>query len=299
MPASSEEPAPIAGQGFELVFYDDFEGTSLDTSVWVPHPSRGTSFPPEQVSVADSVMTVTADQAANPDYVEVWSLGPIRAAATYPRFPDAKAWKEGYFEVRAKVTDDPWTKLALWFLNVEDKNVYGTGVNRSTLNAEWDMVENGVHVWEGTTGYADVNHVSVVHRNTTSATGIPDQQRMYDTDHASGLNDWHTWGGLWTGSDVSTFIDGVYQGTQTTYDTFDQPMAFVVSAAHTNSIPVGPPPEPDFIVTEIDFFRVWQRPSNAPRSALSLPARPAPGSRPLTIRRSTSPATSTCASTSR
>lgn len=274
MPAPPGEPSPIAGEGYELVFVDDFEGTSLNGDIWRPPPAHGVDFPAGAISVANSILTVTADlNSPIRDYVEVWSLGPRRPDyPNYPNYPNALAWQEGYFEVRCRVTNDPWTKLALWFFSLEDKNAWATP-NRdcSRLSAEWDMIENGIRASVATDGYADVNHVMNAHRNTVDRCDVPDSTRRYVVTGLTGLTDWHTWGGKWTGSQVSTYLDGTLMGTAATYDTFAQAMPFIMSAAPIPSTPFGSPPRPDFIVLDVDYFQVWQQPTNARRSTLQLP----------------------------
>jgi len=274
MPAPPGEPAPIAGQGYELVFEDDFEGTSLNTDVWVPPPAHGTSFAEGKISVADSILTVTADQS-DPirDYVELWSLGPQSPIGNgYPRYPNAKVWQEGYFEVRCRVTDDPWTKLALWMFSLEDKNSYGVTRPFNALNAEWDMVENGIRNWEGTSGYANVSHVSPRHRNTNSPAGIPNVTTFYIGPVGTDLCNWHVWSGKWTSTFLGTYLDGVLQGSHPAgpYDTFAQPMPFILGSYPTPGAPLGNPAKPAAIVTDYDYFRVWQQPKNRKRSTYIL-----------------------------
>jgi len=274
VPAPAGEPAPIAGMGYELVFEDDFEGTSLNTDVWAPPPHHGTSFPGGAISVAGSILTVTADFDGVPrNWVEIWSLG--QQSPTPPRYPNALAWEEGYFEVRCRTTNDPWTKLALWTFNLEQQNYYGFTRPFNTLNAEWDMVENGNRAgFAGPTAYADVNHVHVRHRNTSAVNGIPDKSDLAFSN-GTGLCDWHTWSGIWTGGSIRTYLDGTLLTTLATYDAFAQPMPFILgsyplaySQAQIDLWSIPAPPAA--IVTDYDWFRVWQLPKNFRRSTLLL-----------------------------
>jgi hypothetical protein len=258
--AAGCEPAPIAGQGYRLVFEDDFD--TLNTDIWVPTASHMPTFPPDAATVADSVLTLRADQSRPRPYEALQTLGPIRpVSAGYPRYPQALAWQEGYFEVRARATKDPWTKLALWFFSLEDPNSFGLPRDCAVLNSEWDMVENGILAGDGPTGYADVNACSVVHKNTNSPCDVADAQRVQSVAKPEGgLCDWHVWSGKWTATEVSTYLDGQLLGTQPVYeDTFDQPMYFVISAAPTNATIPDNPPRPAFIETQVDWFRVWQK----------------------------------------
>jgi hypothetical protein len=112
------EPGPIAGQGYRQVFDDDFE--TLNTNVWGPTPAHRDTIPPGAFTVADSILTVRADLSRPRPYEELTTLGPF--SSTVPHYPQATAWQEGYFEIRARCTNDPWTKLALWFFSLEAPN---------------------------------------------------------------------------------------------------------------------------------------------------------------------------------
>lgn len=251
------EPAPIAGQGYRLVWQDEFD--TLDP-IWQPEPWYTSVFDWSKVSVADSVLTLTADLTPTPPhraFTTLASIGPF--ADTYPHRPQAKAWQEGYFEIRARCTNDPWTKLALWFMSLETSNCWPDQRNCSILNAEWDMVENGIRSWAGPSGYADVNHVSVLHRNTSGVCAIDDTSRSYSVEGLSGLCDWHVWSGKWTADEVTTYLDGQRLDSQPTFDTTAQPMYMLLTAAPTNSQPPANPPKPESMETQIDWVRVWQK----------------------------------------
>jgi hypothetical protein len=268
-----EEPVPIAGQGYKLVFEDDFD--TLNSDIWRPPPHHGTVFSSGAVVAAGSILTITAerDHPTRP-WVEAWSLGVQQAE--YPRYPNALAWQEGYFEVRCRITNDPWTKLAMWFFGLEQQNAFGLPRDCGRLNCEWDMLENGVRAGVNVNGYADVNHVSAVHRNTSSVCDTPNQSTSYNTA-GTGLTDWHVWSGKWTATQVTSYLDGVAQGTMLTPDTFAaQPMAFIMTSAPLNYTPAmitqwNIPAPPAAIVTDVDWIRVWQRPPNARRCTLSTP----------------------------
>jgi hypothetical protein len=275
MPAPPGEPAPIAGQGYELVWEDDFEGTAINDEIWQPPPWYESGFQWNQVTVADSILTLTADTTppAGRPFVELWTCG--QSSPTYPHRPNALAWQEGYFEFHARAfcpsglpADELWIKLALWFMSLEAVNSWPAAANTSLLRSEWDMVENGIAA-DG----ADVEHVSVIHRNTPGGiSDVPDASRFYSVA-GTNLLDWHTWGGQWTGATVSTYLDGVFKNRQAAYDSTAQPMCMILSSAALGIPPAGASETvPEFIVTEVDWVRVWQRPAaKAKRCAMSLP----------------------------
>ena len=253
-------PAPIGGQGYRLVWSDEFD--TLDTSVWQPEPWHAQEFDWSKVSVADSILTLTADltpTTSQPPFATLASIGP-RAAAR-PFHPDAKVWQEGYFEIRARATNDPWTKLALWFMSYETANCWPEPRRCWIPNSEWDMVENGIRAgYAGASAYANVQHASVVHRNTGSPCGVADTSHRYLWDApAGGLCDWHVWSGRWTATDLTTYLDGQPLGSQPVYpDSTPQPMYMLLTAAPLSSV-LGNPPKPATIETQVDYVRVWQK----------------------------------------
>jgi hypothetical protein len=258
--ASACEPSPIAGQGYRLVWNDEFD--RLDTSVWQPEPWYADVFDWSRVSVANSVLTLTADLTPTPPhtvFTTIASIGP--RAASRPFHPNAKRWQEGYFEIRARATKSPWTKLALWFMSYETANCWPEPRACWIPNSEWDMVENGIRAgYAGASAYADVNHVSVVHSNTSSPCAVDDTARTYSWDlPTGGLCDWHVWGGKWTSTELTTYLDGQQLGSQPVYPgSTAQPMYMLLTAAPVSGV-LGNPPKPAIIQTHIDYVRVWQR----------------------------------------
>jgi hypothetical protein len=254
------EPPPIAGQGYRLVWQDDFE--RLDLSVWQPEPWYADGFDWSRVSVANSVLTLTADPtptAPATRFTTLASIGP--RAASRPFHPQAKVWQEGYFEIRARATKSPWTKLALWFMSHETANCWPEDRSCWIPNAEWDMVENGIRAgYAGSSAYADVQHVSALHRNTSAPCGAADTSSKYVWDRpAGGLCDWHVWGGRWTSTELTTYLDGQRLGSQPTYpDSTPQPMYLLLTAAPVTAVKDNPP-MPAILQTQVDYVRVWRK----------------------------------------
>jgi hypothetical protein len=71
---------------------------------------------------------------------------------------------------------------------------------------------------------------------------------------------------------MSTYLDGALLGSQPAYDSTAQKQCIVLSSAALGIAPPGASASPpEFIVTELDYVRVWQRPGNAKRCAVRLP----------------------------
>ena len=188
-------PPPIADDGYELVFHDDFDGDAL-SGIWITAPFGG-SLPP---SVGNGVMTLRATAANAYQWAYVASTGPRSTAE--PSYPWAQSWRYGYFEARIRFTDNRWAWPAFWLFSMAKSEAWPRE-DCSLLNAEWDIMEGGIG------GYpAAESTYAVLHRNTTDNTadgycGIPDEQRKFRTDSGDLTTCRGGTGGLVTGRPVS------------------------------------------------------------------------------------------------
>jgi hypothetical protein len=250
------EPRPIEDQGYELVFADTFDGTALDTSVWVTAPF-GSSLPP---TVGYGVMTLSSTAAHDYYWGNITSTGP--RVDGEPSYPFARTWQEGYFEARIRYTNDPWAWPAFLLFSTAKAEAW-PGEDCSRLTSEWDIMENGVQNADGRRP-ASTWFFSALHRNTDDGTpggycGQPDVQRTASRDYSWGdLSGWHVWGGLWTGDRLCTYLDDVEIGCVEPYDTTAQPMHLTFTIQYLGRCG-GCPPRPSELVMQVDWVRVWQR----------------------------------------
>jgi hypothetical protein len=70
---------------------------------------------------------------------------------------------------------------------------------------------------------------------------------------------------------MSTYLDGVFLGSQPTFDSNAQPMYMLLEGNITRNAPIGGEPLPDTLETQVDWVRVWQRPPGARRCVASFP----------------------------
>lgn len=247
-------PAPIADDGYELKFVDDFSGDSL-SPLWT-NPPYGGGLP---ATVGNGVMRLTATAQNDYRWAYVAATGP--RLDTEPSYPFAQAWREGYFEARVRFTDSAWAWPAFWLFSVAKTEAW-PGENCDFLTAEWDIMENGVGNTEGRQP-ASSWYVTVLHRNTTDNTedgycGQPDEMRIFrqefpDTD----LSDWHVWAGRWTADEVCTYLDQVEIQCTPTFDTTAQPMHMAFTMQYLRRCD-GCPSRPPSLTLEVDWVRVWQ-----------------------------------------
>ncbi len=145
---TTEVVDPRIRAGYELVVEDDFPGHELDTGLWLPHylpqwSSRAASAARYRLGDGVLRLLVEEDQPAwCPELdgqVRVSSLqtgvraGPVGSGEGQHRFrPDLvvrEAQEErrlfvpqyGFFEIRARVSDDPSSMAALWMIGFEDR----------------------------------------------------------------------------------------------------------------------------------------------------------------------------------
>lgn len=235
-------PAPIAGQGYNLVFDDEFN--SLDSSVWTDHiwylPGvSGTVF------AQNGVLHVQSQRASG------WQ----QADATTGR---KETWLYGYFEARMKWTGAPGAWPAFWLFSQAQMNGQ---TSASLLCSEVDIQEGD--------GTDLVGYNTALHKNTGSGFGVPDVQAPVDNWHPDlGLGDladsWHTYGLLWTPTRVSWYLDGQQIATAAPYpNSTNQPMFMLLSMGDGGAISgnfTPPATGPSVIESQFDWVHVWQLP---------------------------------------
>jgi hypothetical protein len=248
-------PAPVAGGGYQLVFHDDFDGAAVG-GIWATAPFGG-SLPP---TLRNGALTLTTNAANDYRWAYLASTGPRLGAE--PSYPFARAWQEGYFEARIRYSDNRWARPAFWLFSMAKTEAW-PGENCARLNAEWDIMENGIG---GTDGDRPASRwsVSVIHRNTTDNTpdgycGQPDQSRIHSQEHpGTNLSGWHVWGGRWTAGELCTYLDGVEINCTEPYDSTRQPMHIVFTMLYLRAC-AGCPQRPASLEMQVDWVRVWQR----------------------------------------
>ncbi len=128
--AASSAIIHAAPPGWDLVWSDEFEGTSLDTTKWdpifwnTPHNNEQQAYRPERATVSGGNLVLTADHANNggKDY-------------TSGKVESRIANQYGRWEIRAKLPGTQGTWPAIWLL--PDTNMYTW-----PTQGEIDIMEN-------------------------------------------------------------------------------------------------------------------------------------------------------------
>lgn len=245
-------PPPV-GPEQELVFSDEFSGSSLDEGSWTdrrgtePHTYgspfnpriEDTLFTPEQVRVTDGSLQLSArpgqvrDELGGAEYG--YSSGVVHTG-------DHFAYTYGYTEARIWVPDDDGFWPAFWMLPTpvdkewppeidiaEFSSVVGSA-RRPTFNVHW-RGPDGKPTQAGSTPYGD-------------------PERTY-------RGGWHTYGLLWQPGRLQVYLDGRPGASFSGENVPDQPMYIVLGMGVVRG--TQPPPA----TMKVDHVRVWSdRPSD-------------------------------------
>lgn len=176
----SDRPAnPLGRPAYELDFHDEFEGSALDDSKWIPYylpqwSSREQSAPRYVLGNGTLVLLIEADQQPwCPEFdgqVRVSSLqtglhsGPVGSSAGQHRFKENLVVREeqptrrtytplyGYFEARVQAVAVPGYLCALWMIGFEEVPeesgeiaIFELFGDKVTSNGS--EVRYGVHPW--------------------------------------------------------------------------------------------------------------------------------------------------------
>ncbi len=241
------EPAPIAGLGYHETFRDDFDGSSLDGSVWTPKEFWEDEPRPDAVEVSGGTLKV---RNARP-YIDDQSV------TTGPHWfgePVKKSWQFGYFETRLRFTGGRGSWPAFWLIS----EAHATWQNwpacpEPDLNFELDIFEFQ--------GDEPTQFYGTQHRNTGGVCGTLNQSRSVFTNPGPLADGWHTYAVKWTATSITWYVDGVQQGQPSTlFDSGDQPMymALTMQACGWDSTNSCTSATPNPLVSEFDYVTVWQ-----------------------------------------
>lgn len=261
VPPSGTEPAPIAGQGYHLAFADDFN--SLNRSTWDDHIWYDDAPNPAWKNfqyVQDGVLHLVTSRSF------FWGSGasdnyPINTMTTQS---SGLTFQQGYFEARMQSTKGDGAWPGFWLYSY-----------RHATNPSWPSVNpfcqnNGLAVAQCYSGELDIFEgqgsepqafYGTVHRNSCGCYGVADDQngnnwQPTNVDLTSGF---HTYGMLWTPSQITWYLDGKALMSAPTYDSTNQPMFLLLQmwvGGWTKNINSTTPTN---IETDVDYVHVWQK----------------------------------------
>lgn len=198
----SAQAAPPAG--YQLVWSDEFSGTSLDTTHWYYNPQypwRDGHITNNAVSVANGAMTITTYTENGKHYT-----GYIGTRFKYqPLY--------GYMEARIRVVNTPGNWSAFWmFVDTVGKNL-----TPHTDGTEPDIMEHRAVDYKG------VNDISNQVQSALHWDGYLDDHKSVSSGlRGAGLaTGYHTYAMEWTPEYQKFYIDGAYEYTITNSTNID------------------------------------------------------------------------------
>ncbi len=249
---SSAEAPDTAGGEWELVFSDDFDGSSLDTTRWhtcywwdvdgctIISNDELEWYQPEQVIVGDGVLTLRAEprviEASNGEtYPYVSGMVSTGRSSSDLEDPPRFSFQYGYVEVSLSVPDGAGLWPAVWMLPVTNES-----------KPEIDLFEV----------YADPG-IAKMHLHWLDGDGER-QQVGKDVEVADLYEGFHTIALDWTPDRLRFFIDGT-EVWRVDENVPQEPMYLLVNLAVGGNAP-GPPDETTSFPAEVvvDWVRIWQ-----------------------------------------
>lgn len=183
---------------YSLVFYDEFEGDSLDTEVWQTRgngPRRSGFNSASQVEVRDGNLVITGEYLKDGQYGEGWYTGAVSLIEKY---------KQGYFEIRCICNKDQGFWSAFW---IQAPSPYEAEASKGGVGgAEIDIFE--------AFGYGEFGiHDSVT--QTIHCAGVDGVQEGFQSANLGKFkgndiyNQYNTYGLEWTEDEYIFYINGV------------------------------------------------------------------------------------------
>jgi beta-glucanase (GH16 family) len=258
-PPPPAEPSPVAGMGYHQAFRDDFD--TLNRAVWDNHiwydgppSSAWTNFQFAQNGILHLATSRDHGCGSGCNY-------PINTVTTQS---SGKRFQYGYFEARMKWSGGHGAWPGFWLLSYR----HATNPSWPSVNPICSQLGEPVShcyaaeldVFEGQ-GSEPQAFYGTIHRNSCGCYGVGDQQNgnNWQTGGVDLTADFHTYGMLWTPTQVSWYLDGRLMMSATPYDSLNQPM-FLLLQMWTGGWTHDPDATtPTTIETQVDYAQVWQK----------------------------------------
>jgi len=252
-----EEPtAEVPTDEYDLVWSDDFTGTSLDMSMWnmeihdpgwVNSELQAYTSSPDNIYVENGNLVIRALETVSGEAVS-YSSGKVTTQ-------NKEQFKYGKFEIKAKIPSGQGLWPAIWMMS--DENLYG----QWPKCGEIDIME--------ILGHEPNKLYSTVHYGAPHT----EKQGTYLLENGTFADDYHVYSVEWEPSEMRFYIDGnLYhtvndwftkvegQGEITYPAPFDQPFFLQLNLAVGGSWPGNPDDTTDFENAKllVDYVKVFQ-----------------------------------------
>ena len=295
-PASPPEGSipDLAAQGWQPVFDENFDGATLDESVWTQGRFDYDGIHDrDAVDVADGNLRLTTFTDANGRH----RAAEVRSGGLGTQSPSEDGFRAafGYIEARMRFPDGPYSGSTFWTMSQNGNNSVPFG-DPAADGPELDIVEHANKAIDdeadGEDSDGDLNDDGIC--DWPTHLGVPCSETLlsgghwdgFEEDHkvnhttavknpgydpgnatATSLQDnFHTYGMLWTPSGYTFYVDGqeTYRvATGTSYTPQHLILATYVyppSGGFPAGFTYGPKGAVTNDVTLVDYVRVWQRP---------------------------------------
>lgn len=251
---STPMPQGVTGT-WNLTMRDDFDGTSLNTSVWTPH--RGLdpytyghpynanlddyAFDPSRVSVRDGHLRLSWDRT--PITVQN-STAPF--TTTYPYTAGVAhtgkgfSFAHGFVEARIWVPQTPGIWPAFWMLP-------------TPVDKDWPPEIDIAEIIPDDTPDGLYKPHFNYHFKDAAGNNQQAHWKWYGEAGKSYAGSWHTYGLLWEKGRLQVFLDGKPGPSYTGAEVTDNPMYIVLSSG----VRKGHTPADGAML--VDYLRVWKR----------------------------------------
>lgn len=237
--------AEVNLEGYEMVFFDDFEGLSLNLDLWEYRKSgrrRGGFLHPDQVTVENGNLVITAEYTEN-KYGEGWYAGMIRTKEEFCG---------GYFEIRCvcNAADNFWS--AFW---ITTEGVYEHDVSQGGIyGAEIDIFET----YKDKDGSRRNRVFSSIHCNGSDEdVENIDSKRIAQAEVKNLCSEYNTFGLMWTEEEYIFYVNGVETGRSAFGSGVSRvPEYILVSLEIPNEIGLEKTEMTKFVV---DYVKIYQK----------------------------------------
>ncbi len=252
------KPPVSDSKNWKLIFDDEFNGSSLDKTKWVPcfrwtdgtgcatTTTPQTWYSPSNVIISNGTLKlrtqnhpVTMDGKAYPYTSSMITTGPVDNTKTPAKF----LFTYGYMEIRAKVPKGQGLWSAFWALPLDDSGL-----------PELDISE--VLTGAGLTTYINNMTYGVTNDNA----GSSGASWTSPVDLASGF---HTYAVDWEPNAIRWYVDGIERRTAFTdkKNITAKQMYLLLQLEVGGTWPGSPDKSTPFpSAYEIDYIKVWQHP---------------------------------------
>jgi beta-glucanase (GH16 family) len=194
-PQNPEAPPPVPPAGYHLVWADEFDGTTLDTTRWIADQGarRDAYNTPNAITVQDGLLTITTSTERGRHETGFLHTGDLFQA------------QGGYFEARILFSDSPGEWCSFWLQSPTIGVPLGDPAH---AGVEIDVVEHRVTDQSGWTALANMVALTL-NWDGYGANKKTKQAVLPIAGAAPVQGTWHTYGVVWSATGYTFYVDAV------------------------------------------------------------------------------------------